>query len=1326
MKIKKVFACILAAVIAVSSVSVTAFAEENDKVKAAAAESEKEQEDIVQDMFERSDLIVGDVDGITRAEWLHDLVVMFNMTVEDNNIPDNYFSDLDDTSQYYEDVLTATQFGVVDVLAGGEVRPDEPAEREFASQTLSFCLGFDQTGITEYTFSDYGNCTYPAAAQIALDRGWFTLDSGAFVPEKTITSDEIQVMVDDTNEILASEVVNGNYECSYIFADDVIEVPDGTEVTVEDGTVRITECPVTVSEGAKFAVYQNGIPTVYTAVTVSTEDSVTTITTEAVEDDAAFVGIDAQDVIPADMNQIVPADGVEVTYEESSTSRTTASNSSVQTYADSSIEYQDVSFDKTVPLVDGVSVGLKVRMNNPTVYYRTNTESGEAMVYLESDVEISYSLSSNLAESVDIGTIPIAYWGIKGIGGVNINVKLNLGGSAAGTNKAKLTVGLAYNKDSGVRLIRNFYSKNFSLSAQLNASAALEVKAGLTEMPILKAYVFAEAGGKAQIDSKTYNDGEKPEECSNFFAYLYVKYGAKGGVKFAWINKPFDLTDNVYDVTNSPVRISRHYEDKKEVPACTRNKSHETEYVKNGYVTPSTSNYADSGLSYAEDNGNEGGESGGIITSGEDDYSFTIDKYGYATITSYKGTDTSLAVPSYVIRNDESYPVIKISSAFSGNEFLESVTIPGTVRIISGTFRNCKRLKSVSLPDSLLEINSSTFSGCVSLETISIPGNVELIGTYAFNECTGLNNVSIPDSVMTIDDSAFYGCTKLISASLGNGVKSLGKLSFSGCTELSNVIMGNRLKTIGNNAFSNCTALPEIVVPGNVETIGESAFYNCSSLTKVTLPDSLKTIGKKAFYKCTELSNVVMGNSVETIGYYAFHDCGKLEEITLPDSLISIGGYAFVNTGLKEIIVPDRVEKVMGSTFQGCEKLERAVIGNGAIFSSEEGTVSNIFDGCTNLRSVVIGNSVTEIPNNMFSGFKYLTNVQLGSGIKTIGNNAFSNCTALPEIVVPGNVETIGESVFYNCSSLTKVILSDSLKTIGKNAFWMCTELTNVVMGNSVETIGYYAFHDCGKLEEITLPDSLISIGGYAFVNAGLKEIIVPDRVEKVMGSAFQDCEKLERAVIGNGAIFSSEEGTISNIFDGCTNLRSVVIGNSVTEIPNSMFSNLKYLTDVQLGSGIKTIGKNAFYNCTALPEIVVPGNVETIGESAFYNCSSLTKVTLPDSLKTIGKNAFWMCTELTNVVMGNSVETIEYYAFHDCGKLEEITLPGSLINIGGYAFVNTGLKEIVLPANVSSVGNSAFYGCSSLGAITIENTVCDIYDSANTITSSTIIYGYL
>ena len=92
---------------------------------------------------------------------------VFEVSVAEENLPDNYFSDLDANSKYYCDVLLAVEFGIVDVEAGDPIRPNDPIVREFAAHTLNYCLGFEFDEGVSCTFSDADEAEYPVDDQVA-------------------------------------------------------------------------------------------------------------------------------------------------------------------------------------------------------------------------------------------------------------------------------------------------------------------------------------------------------------------------------------------------------------------------------------------------------------------------------------------------------------------------------------------------------------------------------------------------------------------------------------------------------------------------------------------------------------------------------------------------------------------------------------------------------------------------------------------------------------------------------------------------------------------------------------------------------------------------------------------------------------------------------------------------------------------------------------------------------------------------------------------------------------------------------------------------------
>jgi len=101
--------------------------------------------------------------------------------------------------------------------------------------------------------------------------------------------------------------------------------------------------------------------------------------------------------------------------------------------------------------------------------------------------------------------------------------------------------------------------------------------------------------------------------------------------------------------------------------------------------------------------------------------------------------------------------------AFLGCELIEELIIPDSVSKLGSfsTFKNCKKLRKLQLPASLIRIPIEMCEGCVNLKSIIIPKNVREIGSNAFLNCTSLRKVEFPESFINISESAFDNCPRL-------------------------------------------------------------------------------------------------------------------------------------------------------------------------------------------------------------------------------------------------------------------------------------------------------------------------------------------------------------------------------------------------------------------------------------------------------------------------------------------------------------------------------------------------------------------------------------
>ena len=185
----------------------------------------------------------------------------------------------------------------------------------------------------------------------------------------------------------------------------------------------------------------------------------------------------------------------------------------------------------------------------------------------------------------------------------------------------------------------------------------------------------------------------------------------------------------------------------------------------------------------------------------------------------------------------------------------------GTIRITkidNGVFKDCDKLQSVTIPDTVTEIGEMAFENCTSLEKINIPDSVVKIGDRAFKNCKLLNNINISNSVTEIGNSAFSGCSSLITAVISNKVTKIPEALFINCTSLVNITIPNGVKEIGDFAFADCVALPNILIPKTVTKIGIGSFANCKTLDSIIIPSIVTDIDLRAFVGCEKLQQFTL------------------------------------------------------------------------------------------------------------------------------------------------------------------------------------------------------------------------------------------------------------------------------------------------------------------------------------------------------------------------------------------------------------------------------------------------------------------------------------
>lgn len=651
-------------------------------------------------------------------------------------------------------------------------------------------------------------------------------------------------------------------------------------------------------------------------------------------------------------------------------------------------------------------------------------------------------------------------------------------------------------------------------------------------------------------------------------------------------------------------------------------------------------------------------------------------------------------------------------------------TVPNGVETLSYNFLTgtVTGITKLIFPDSVHTVNADDQSG----QTL---GAMMALTEIALSP-TNTNFKFVNGGLYTADGATLVMVVKGVKGndvvySIEEGTDTIGKYALASMT-FKKVIVPNTVTKINEYAFW-MTTVPEFeLVDGQIPLVlGSSLFGMNRQVTSITIPARTISInGSLQDASMLTTINFAPNSNLQTVeNFFMFN---YITEVTFPKSVVSVvqtvNEFAECNN-LRKVAFEEGSQlqewNVVGGFMSGKSEGEPVPV-NVVNFPFEtvmvygEGSLRN-----SNITKVNFAEGITTIPANLFGDVpNFVTEVTLPSTALVISEGAFANMQ-ITEIALPEGLQEIGDRAFENCTLLTTINWPNSLQRIGEKAFYNCQGLTSVTIGENIQNLGLTtsglrnerlgidasAFENCINLETVTVAEggtAELSIGKFAFKNTPkLTSFYFPERLV--------DGQNISYA--GNIDDFGFiREGA----FDG-SGLTEVVLPYSLncTYIGKNAFANCNSLVNVTLGFGVQTISEHAFANCEKLEYVHIPASVVTFN-NAFFNSNKVALDIAPDILDYTYIDGVWYNVAETEVIyvtkdvagvvsIPDTVKAVAPGAFKGITAITGVKFSKAMTEIAESVFEGTGITSVVIPANIKTIGTSAFKNCASLQSVTFE-----------------------
>ena len=402
---------------------------------------------------------------------------------------------------------------------------------------------------------------------------------------------------------------------------------------------------------------------------------------------------------------------------------------------------------------------------------------------------------------------------------------------------------------------------------------------------------------------------------------------------------------------------------------------------------------------------------------------------------------------------------------------------------------------------------------------------------------------------------------------------------------------------IDKNAFGACHLTGTLTIPEGIVSIGACAFEGCL-FTTISIPRSTEVISSASygygtpFGYCSSLESIIVDEANPV--FYSENN-----------ALIKRQGKVLVQ-GCKTTIIPDDVEAIGRSSFQGAGDGGNLVIPNSVISIDEYA-----FHHCNFSGTLMLSDSLRYIGANAFSESNFTGSLSLPNTVTEIGAAAFYNCGFSGDLILPSSITSINTSSFYSSNFSGTLVIPNSVTYIGLMAF-EGTNFSELVLGNSLEYIDNHAFNNRLSNTHLTgvlrLPASLTEIGISTFAYTSFDEIYSPNTTPPSLdNSSFYECDPNIPVHIPFGCTetYQNAEGWsyFSNFIETELNLEGEWFYEILNDDGTITYQHLECAADTTIG--------------TERPKIIVRSNT-------IYDRNEHTEVTHEYVFERDGKVYWW------------------------------------------------------------------------------------------------------